>query len=127
MTPFPYAIGPKDSVAQAHTLMQEHGIHHLPVVENFHCMGLITLEAVQAAMAHAAPDRLPQVDQLSFSSVYRVDINQPLEQVLQHMVERSVSCAVILKADKVVGIFTGVDACRLLLELLSPDLPDEAA
>ena len=127
MTPFPYAIGPRDDVAQALTLMQEHGIRHLPVIEHFHCIGLVTLEAVEAALSHAAPDRVPQVNQLSFSDVYRVDINQPLEQMLTHMVEHSVSCAVILKADKVVGIFTGVDACRLLLQLLPHVPPDEAA
>lgn len=122
MTPFPHSIGPDDSTAQALALMNEHRFKHLPVVEHFHCTGVISYDAVRAvpAGANLRVSDLPHTDPLL------VDVATPLEEVLNRMIDHEAACAIVLKADKIVGIFTGIDACRVLLERLTPP-PDEVA
>ncbi|MGY0490790.1 CBS domain-containing protein [Streptomyces sp. WG-D5] len=42
-TPHPVAIGPDDAVSAAVTLMREHAVRRLPVVEDGHAIGMISL------------------------------------------------------------------------------------
>jgi CBS domain-containing protein len=129
MTPFPYSIGLTDTVGAALALMRDGGFRHLPVVDHFRCVGLVSYESVLTAVERAGVGGVNlHVEQVTLPDPYVVDIGTPLEEVLTHMAENGVLCAVVVRAEKVVGIFTGVDACRLLLKLLPPSLPpDDAA
>ena len=55
----------------------------------------------------------------------------PLDQVVTEMAERRIGSALITHHDKLVGIFTVTDACRVLAEILrsqstEPGSPDAA-
>jgi acetoin utilization protein AcuB len=123
MTPFPHSIGPDDPVAQALALMEAHRFKHLPVVEHFHCVGVVSYDSVRAAPSGANL----RIQDLLQSKPLLLDVATPLDEALRRMIDNDAACAVVLKADKIVGIFTGIDACRVLLERLPHPPPDEAA
>jgi acetoin utilization protein AcuB len=50
--------------------------------------------------------------------VYCVDPHVPLRDVALAMAEHKYGSAVVMSGQKVVGIFTTVDACRALADLL---------
>jgi len=51
-------------------------------------------------------------------SPFTVSSDASLAEVCAEMAEHKYGCAVVLQRDKVIGIFTTVDACRALGELL---------
>ncbi|TPQ17160.1 CBS domain-containing protein [Streptomyces sporangiiformans] len=67
-TPNPVVIGPNDAVSTAVELMREHAIRRLPVVENGHPVGMVSLgdlavsqdpDSALAEISRAAPDDWP--------------------------------------------------------------------
>ena len=51
MTPFPYSIDLNAPVKEARRIMEEHGVHHLPVTEEHRLCGIITHRDILAALA----------------------------------------------------------------------------
>ncbi len=131
MTPFPYCLEPGDPLAKARRLMEEHGFRHLPVMEDERPAGVITDHDVRRAVAMAGEGAQPRVGDLARSQAYVVDSSAPLDLVLAEMAKRHLDSALVLKAGRLVGIFTVTDACRLFAELLRREAPapggDEAA
>ena len=57
--------------------------------------------------------------------VFAVSPDTELSEVLEEMAEEKYGCAVVQEKDgKVVGVFTTLDACRLLAELLDDEEDD---
>jgi acetoin utilization protein AcuB len=58
MTPGPYMVGPYEPLPKAHELMREHGLRHLPVMDQGALVGILSdrdLNLVQT-LAHARPE-----------------------------------------------------------------------
>jgi CBS domain-containing protein len=64
-TPDPVVVGPDDSVAVAVTVMREHAVRRLPVVEDGHAIGMVSLgdlaisenpDSALAEISRAAPE-----------------------------------------------------------------------
>ncbi len=53
---------------------------------------------------------------------YTVEPDTTLDQVVHEMAEKKYGSAVVVQNHKIVGIFTTVDACRALAELLQTRL-----
>lgn len=67
-TPDPVMIGPDDAVSAAVELMRDHAVRRLPVVENGHAVGMVSLgdlavsqdpESALADISRALPDSWP--------------------------------------------------------------------
>ena len=122
MTPFPYSIDAGATLAEARALMDEHGVHHLPVMEGNRIAGMLTARAVAAdgpvRGAYAADP-------------YVVDLHTTLPEVLHGMAERRVGSAIVTRDGRLSGVFTWVDACRAFAEHLEEHFPlpggDDAA
>ncbi len=133
MTPFPYWIEVRAGVAEARALMEEHEIRHLPVTEEGKLIGVVSerdLSHVQSRAAGAEPDEELSVGDAYVDRAYIVDVSEPLDQVLEHMWEERIGSTLVLRAGKLVGIFTAADACRLFAERLREDAdtpPDDIA
>jgi acetoin utilization protein AcuB len=63
-----------------------------------------------------------RVEEAMTEQPYTVDPETPLDQVVRTMAEKKLGSAVVLQNQKVVGIFTTVDACQALSELLQTRL-----
>ena len=119
MTASPYTIGNHQSVVDASALMKQHGIRHLPVVEETTLIGLVSdLEIGFLVALRAQPDRLA-VGEIMTANPYVVAPDADLQAVATHLVEHKETCAVIVDKGRVVGVFTQIDALRALIDLVA--------
>jgi acetoin utilization protein AcuB len=119
MTTAPHSIGPDQTLATAHKFMREHQIRHLPVLSGGRLVGMVTLRDLHLVetLKDVDPTRVT-VEEAMSSEVYAVSPEAPLDEVAAAMAEHKYGSAVVVQNQKVVGIFTTVDACKTLHELL---------
>ena len=131
MTPFPYSIELDSPLVEARRMMADHGIRHLPVTQGRRLVGVVSERDVQRALdSGPAPGASARVRDAYRSDVYAVQLGERLDAVLLRMAARGLGSAVVLKGDRIAGIFTTTDACRCFAEFLRDQLPgggDEAA
>jgi len=119
MTAAPHSIGPDQPLTLAHKLMREHGCRHLPVLAGGKLIGMLTdrdLHLVET-LRDVNPDKV-QVEDAMSQIVYSVSPDTPLDEVTAAMAEHKYGSAVVVQNNKVIGMFTTVDACQALTELL---------
>ena len=119
MTPAPHSIGAEQTLARAHVVMAEHGIRHLPVLHGGKLLGIVTdrdLHLIES-LKDVDPKLITVSDAMS-EDVYAVAPDAPLDEVVGTMAEKRHGSAVVLQNGKIVGIFTTVDVCIALADLL---------
>ncbi len=133
MTPFPWFIHIEDRLARAIEVMEEHQIRHLPVTDAGRLTGVVTqrdIRLIEGATPVAQRERLTVRDACVLDA-YIVDVGERLDRVLLEMAARHIGSALVVKHDKLAGIFTATDACRAFGEYLGRQHPepgdDEAA
>jgi acetoin utilization protein AcuB len=130
MTPFPYSIELESPLADARRMMGEHGIRHLPVTQGRRLVGVVSERDVQRALEAVPSGGGTQVRDAYRADVYAVQLGERLDAVLMRMAARHLGSAIVLKGERIAGIFTTTDACRCFAEFLRSRLPgggDEAA
>lgn len=127
MTPFPYTIEGSESLKTAVGMMYAKEIRHLPVTSAGNLIGILTDRDAKLAMAVAkdAHDSGElRVEDVCVTDPYVVPHTEKMNVVLDHMVREHIGSALVVKNDKLVGIFTVMDACKKLSELLKLHYPD---
>ncbi len=156
MTFDPITIAPDASVHDAFRIVQEKGIHYLPVVnKRGKLIGIVTRADLMRASPSAATTLTVyeanyllahlQVKDAMTSPATTVVEEAPLEEAAQLMVDREISCLPVMRpegrdpAGKLVGIITESDIFRAFVEILgggdpvlrvtlrAPDVPGELA
>jgi len=123
MTTSPHSIGVEQTLAKAHAMMREHSIRHLPVLHGGKLLGMLTERDLRLVESLAGVDPTTvKVEDAMSTVVYSIGPETPLDVVVATMGEHKYGSAVIMQNDKVVGIFTTVDVCRALAELLQTRL-----
>lgn len=119
MTTSPHAIGRDQPLTLAHKVMKEHDIRHLPVLDGGVLVGMVTSRdvALIETLRDVDPTKVTVEDAMS-TTIYSVKPDTPLDEVVNTMAEHKYGSAVVMQNNHVVGIFTTVDACRSLAELL---------
>lgn len=119
-------LSPSASLADARALMQEHKIHHLPVVdEDERLVGLVTLTNVLAATdsilrntdnrIHAADVR---VKEIMVIDVATVDRRASLRQAALFLEKHRIGCLPVVTEGKLKGIITETDFVAVAINLL---------
>jgi len=125
MTPFPHSIGKDAGLDEARAMMAKHNIRHLPVRDGEHLTSVIEQRAIDLSKG------AKRVGDVALRDAYVVELTEPLDVVLLHMAKEHLDCAVVVKDDRLAGIFTFSDVCRSYGELLKEIFPrgggDEAA
>ncbi len=119
MTTTPHSIGSEQTLATASTLMSKYAIRHLPVLHGGRLLGMLTDRDIKLIEAFRDVD--PQkvtVEEAMTERPYSVSPETPLDEVAAAMAESKYGSAVVMQNQKVVGVFTTVDACQALSELL---------
>jgi acetoin utilization protein AcuB len=119
MTPSPHSIGRDQTLAAAHKLMREHHIRHLPVLQAGKLVGIVTDRDLH--LVETLQDVNPEVvlvDDAQTPDPYCVAPNALLTEVVATMAERKLGCAIVVDDERLVGIFTTIDALRALMKLL---------
>lgn len=118
MTPMPLTIGKDIPIKTAITMMREHRFRHLPVQDGGKLMGVLTDRDVKLASSFSESGELT-VEEVMTPDPYTVHPEAPLDEVALEMAEHKYGCAIVKQDNgKVVGIFTVVDAMRVLGETL---------
>jgi len=123
MSTTPHAVGQEQTLGVAKKMMSEHHIRHLPVLHGGHLVGVLSSRdiALIESLSGVDADKVT-VEEAMTSSVHTTSPDTPLNDVTREMAEHKYGCTVIVQSSKVVGIFTTVDACRALSELLETRL-----
>jgi len=119
MTTSPHTIGEDQPMALAHRMMREHHVRHLPVLRGAKIVGLVSdrdLNLVET-LSEVDPHKVLVSEAMS-QDPYVVSSDAALDEVVSTMAEKKYGSTVIVQHEKVVGIFTTVDACRAFADLL---------
>jgi acetoin utilization protein AcuB len=118
MTRDPLTISPTQPLATAHRIMRDNALRHLPVLEHGKVVGIVTqgdLHLVETL--HDIDPGAVLVEEAMTAEPYIVSPGTSLSTVARRMAEHRYGCAIIAERDRLVGIFTCVDALRALAEL----------
>jgi acetoin utilization protein AcuB len=119
MSPAPVTIAPERTLADAHRLMRERNIRHLPVVDRGRLVGLLSQRDLYLLETLASVDPAAEtVGEAMSAEPYAVAPDAPLELVAVEMADRRIGSAVVVDRGAVVGLFTTVDALRALAVVL---------
>ncbi len=114
MTRQPWTVQIEDSISVARHVLAEREIRQLPVLDGAGLIGVVGERELAQAV-----DQLGTVGDVMLP-VPGAPATQPLDEVLEAMVEHHWGAVVVTDDDVVVGIFTAADAIRLLREALRP-------
>jgi acetoin utilization protein AcuB len=117
MTRTPHTVAAEQPLERAHEMMRKYNIRHLPVLHGGKLLGVVSNRDLYfvETMKDVNPAELT-IDEAMTADPYVVDAETPLAEVAKAMAERHLGCAIITENDKVVGIFTTVDALRAVAD-----------
>ncbi|MCG8369884.1 MAG: CBS domain-containing protein [Proteobacteria bacterium] len=118
-------VAPSATLAEARRLMQEHRIHHIPVVEGDKLVGLVTLTNVLAATDSFLRDDSSRIhaneigiEDAMVTDVATVDVNAGLRHAALFLEKHQIGCLPVLDDDRLVGIITDTDFVAVAINLL---------
>lgn len=123
MTTVVHSVGDDQTLFRASAIMKEHGIRHLPVLRGGKLLGILTdrdINLIQSLEGFEGSELA--VAEAMTEEPYAVEPSTPLDEVVAEMAERKYGSAVVVQNHQIVGIFTTVDVCRALSELLKTRL-----
>lgn len=123
MTHSPHTIGQDQPLCVAYRLMREHRIRHLPVLDGVKLVGILSQRDLHfmSTLRDVDPEKLAVSEAMS-QDTYAVGPRSSVRKVTADMADHRYGSAVIVDNDRVIGIFTAVDAMRALSLLLSARL-----
>jgi acetoin utilization protein AcuB len=124
MTRMPKTLPVSAPLEEALMLMRQQGFRHVPVEEAGKLVGVLSDRAVKSAAASGWAKKLT-VGDVMIGDPFTTSTDTPLDAVASVMAEEKFGCAILCDdAGKVEGIFTTVDACRALRQLLETVYPE---
>jgi acetoin utilization protein AcuB len=118
MTAMPHTVGSDVTLKKAKAMMSELHIRHLPVLAGGKLVGILTERDIALASTFQGAAE-SSVEGVMMPMTYTVRPDRRLDQVVMEMAEHKYGCAIIQQENgKVVGIFTAVDALRVLGEVM---------
>lgn len=120
MTKDPHTIGLAQTLDVAKAMLHEHGIRHLVVLDGVRAVGVLSDRDITYALSveHKDSNEL-KVNDVYSGDPYTISPDTPTSEVAFEMAKYSYGCALIKDRDKLIGIFTTVDACQYLGEVLA--------
>jgi acetoin utilization protein AcuB len=125
MTPTPVTVTPGMSVSEAWHLMQQRHIHHLPVLEDGHLVGLLTDRDIRTVLPSpatglAARELTNLLRKLTVGNVLTqpllcVSPEQTITAAATLLLRQHYSAILVVEQQQVVGIVTHTDMLRALL------------
>lgn len=120
MTKSPHSIGADQTVGFARSLMRDHGIRHLPVLQGGKLVGILSDRDVYwiETLKEEEGDKL-LVEEAMSPMPYAVAPDAPLAEVAREMAHHKYGSAVVMEGDKITGVFTTTDALSALAAILT--------
>ncbi|MFL5357291.1 CBS domain-containing protein [Archangium sp.] len=120
MTRTVHTIGTRSPLSEAHRLMNEHTIRHLPVLEGGRLVGVVSMRDLHLIETLKGVDpKEVAVEEAMAQEAYAVPPGTELLEVVRTMAMHKYGSAVVARNGRVEGIFTTIDALKALESLLS--------
>ncbi len=120
MTRQPWTIRKDASMSQAHQIMREHQIRHLPVLEGGKLVGLVSerdLHLIET-LPNSDPDEVTVEEAMSVD-LYVVGVDDPVDDIVEKMADQKYGSAIVLnRRAGIEGIFTTIDALQAFADVL---------
>jgi acetoin utilization protein AcuB len=119
MTSAVHTIEPTRSLAAAYGVMKRRRIRHLPVMERGKVVGLLSERDVR--LVDGLPDVTPtsvRVEDVMVENVFTAPPDAPLGEIVETMIAKKLGAAIVIEGDRLVGVFTTIDALRALHDRL---------
>jgi acetoin utilization protein AcuB len=127
MTPKPVIVSPNSPMRDAYWLMIDNKVRRLPVMDDEHLVGIVTLEDLRRAEPPTGIglDLVKITDMLSRMTVRQVMTKDPktiapdapLIEAARTMLEHEVSTLPVMESGQLLGIITESDIFRAFVEL----------
>lgn len=121
MTRTPLTVDSNEPIRTVREFMKKNNIRHLPVVKGEAILGIVSERAVVMALELKGSEGYKAGD-IMIPHPYIVEPHTPLDEVVAVMAEEKYGCVIVQEDSELVGIFTTVDACRVLREYLEKTL-----
>lgn len=121
-------LGPEASAKEAWALCREHGIRHIPVVEDGRLVGLVSdrdLRDVSPGRGdrEAATLQWVGVGDMMVRDLSTIGPLDTLENAAREIHDRKIGCLPVVDDDGLAGIITSSDMLRTLIQLVGGDGP----
>lgn len=119
MTPFPHTIGADQPLSKADKMMSEYRVRHLPVLDGGHLVGLVSDRDIKflESFKDIDPDKITVADAIS-EEFFTISQQAPVSIVCAEMANHKYGSALVMDNNKLVGIFTWVDAIHALHRMI---------
>ena len=122
MSRAPHTIGHGQTLEAAHRMMREHDIRHLPVLDARQLTGIVSQRDLHMIEALGVDPKQVKVSEAMTQGTYTIAPGTSVRKVAAEMAEHKYGCAVVVENERVVGVFTTVDAMRALSQLLEENV-----
>jgi acetoin utilization protein AcuB len=130
MTPFPYSVDTDDTVAEVERLMNQHQIRHIPVQQDGRVVGIISERDLYRLLEpFLSPEKKAQIRarDIMIDEPYIVPFDSPLNEVALEMAKRHIGSAIVVHHEKLSGILSATDICRILAEIFESEFSSGTA
>lgn len=120
MTRFPHSIGIDQPLKVAKNMLSHYGIRHLPVKSGGELVGIVSERDIDLGLSWEKTLPTPfTIADIALPDPYCIPPQTPISKVTETLSKDKIGCALIVENNELVGIFTTVDACRLLTDKLT--------
>ena len=127
MTPSPFTLGPRDTLAALYDLMDNHRVRHVPIVDaDGELVGLLThTDLAMTALGSLSDLPLSQerdllqrrkIREVMVTEVETVDPETALSEAASTLFENKIGCLPVVEGSRLVGILTESDFVRRFVE-----------
>ena len=127
MTPNPYTLQPRDTLAALYDLMDAHRVRHVPIVDgDGELVGLLThTDLAMAALGSLSDLPLSQerdllqrrkIREVMVTEVETVEPDTPLAEAAAILFDNKIGCLPVVEGSRLVGILTESDFVRRFVE-----------
>lgn len=119
MTTTPHSIRLDNTLDNAMEMMEKYNFRHLPVLDGGKLHGILTDRDIKNILSFEGADpKELLVSDAHTEEAFSVSPASHLDEVCAEMAERKIGSALVLDNNKLVGIFTWIDALKAMNELL---------
>jgi len=117
MSPRFITIGPDASLAEARSLLDQHRIRHLPVVEDGNPVGIITDRDIRSAAPTSLLGQV-RVGEAMTKNLIMVTPDTQVQEAAKLMVTHRIGGLPVQRDGRLVGIITETDLLNALVEIM---------
>ena len=117
MTKSPRTVSAYQKLAFAESLMEDLKIRHLPVLKDDDLIGVLSLRDIRLVQGIDSDYKKITVEEACVEDPIMVQKDEDVRVVCKEMLKKKIGSVMVMNKEKLVGIFTSIDALALISKL----------